>query len=240
MRASASHSRACSSRPASRAAAAALTSSSARSCGSSIVLVQVERVLEVLDRGRAARPSARASSPSAPASIASASRLPLPAAIAASARTTRCRSSSWPCSANRPADQRQRVEAVVQVLALLPAPQQPRGSARARPRRSPPAARGARASTSTPSSAPKMPHLPHDGRRLHDPQARRPALAAARVDLAHHGGGDRAVALVERGVVDQRPAEREAAAPLAALAEHVAEAGRADGARRRRSPCSAQ
>ena len=66
---------------------------------------------------------------------------------------------------------------------------------------------------------------------LQHAQARRAALAAARVDLAHDGRGDGARFLVDRRIVEQAAAEREAAPPLPALAQDVAEAGGADGAR---------
>ena len=57
------------------------------------------------------------------------------------------------------------------------------------------------------------------------------------MDLAHHGGGDGAAARIRVGVLDQRPAERQAAPPLAPLAQDVREAGRADARACPRSRC---
>ena len=127
---------------------------------------------------------------------------------------------------------RQRIEAVVDVVALLPAPEDLAtvldGSVLGALEQLEPGERPGAFHL-----GPEHAHLTHDRCCLHDAQARGPALAAAGVDLAHDDGRDRPRLLVGRGVVEQAAAEGEAAPPFAALPQHVAEAGGADVARRR-------
>ena len=80
---------------------------------------------------------------------------------------------------------------------------------------------------------PEQLQLAKHGRCLGRAHAGGPPLAPAGVDLAHDGTRDGAAGVVDGGIVEQHVAELEAAPPLAALPQDVAQAGLADRHRSR-------